>query len=126
MAEKIFVAQDQREETRDDASAPNATTNLKISKKKSSFPRKIVDACHAVEVDGDRTPQTRIGWLKDPRLYTVCTLNCIRKLFRLCLSTFQYFSLQGIFNDHALPLNFPNLNIIEYLINHDDIKNVSN
>ena len=67
----IFVAQDQKEENRDDTSTANATSNLKISKKKSSFPAKIVHACHTVEIDDDRTPKTRIGWLKDPRLYTV-------------------------------------------------------
>ena len=71
MAEKEFVTQDLKGKNKDDTAGANATIKRKRSGKKSSFPGKIVDACHVVEVDGDRSPKTRIGWLKDPRLYAV-------------------------------------------------------
>ena len=38
----------------------------------SSFPTKIVHACHVVETKNDvRIPKTRRSWLKDPQLYKV-------------------------------------------------------
>ena len=40
--------------------------------RKSSFPTKIVHACHVVETKNDvRSHKTRTSWLKDPRLYKV-------------------------------------------------------
>ena len=64
----MFAAQADK----DDNEAAAAKSKQKKEARKSSFPTKIVDACHVVETQNDvRSPKTRTSWLKDLRLYKV-------------------------------------------------------
>ena len=70
VVQREYLAQDQIE-TDDEAPIANLTANVENGNRKSSFPLKIVDACHSGGIDKDRKPKTRISWLKDPKLYAV-------------------------------------------------------
>lgn len=80
--EREYLAQDQIE-TDDEAPIANLTANVRNGNRKSSFPLKIVDACHSGGIDKDRKHKTRISWLKDPKLYAVRLWNEVTKHFFL-------------------------------------------
>ena len=82
-----------------------STTRNQAETRKSSFPGKIVDACHVVETGNARIPKTRKDWLKDPGLYRVCVCNRRLNLsyrnflFMFFLGWFQGVSTSGTHTD---------------------------
>ena len=76
-----------------------STTRNQAETRKSSFPGKIVNACHVVETGNARIPKTRKSWLKDPGLYRVRVCNDESFSF-LCkfMLTILFFSGTGGFD----------------------------
>ena len=72
VVQREYLAQDQPgTQNKDESPIANLAANVENGNRKSSFPPKIVDACHSGGIDNDRKPKTRISWLKDPKLYAV-------------------------------------------------------